>query len=58
MMGQVDEDRVLICRLKALFNDPTNGKRLRDNLEDGLTTLPSWMQSLLRPILAKQAGAA
>ena len=57
-MGQVDEDQVLIRRLTAILNDPTNGKRLRDDLEDGLTTLPSWMQSLLRPILAEQAGAA
>ena len=56
-MGQVDEDQVLIRRLTALLNDPTKGKRLRDDLEDGLTTLPSWMQSLLRPILAEQAGA-
>jgi hypothetical protein len=57
-MGQVDEDQVLIRRLTALLNDPMKGKRLRDDLEDGLTTLPSWMQSLLRPILAEQAGAA
>ena len=57
-MGQVDEDQVLIRRVTALLNDPTNGKRLRDDLKDGLTTLPSWMQSLLRPILAEQAGAA
>jgi hypothetical protein len=57
-MGQSDEDQVLIRRLTALLNDPTTGKRLRDDLEDGLTTLPSWMQSLLRPILAEQAGAA
>lgn len=57
-MGRVDEDQVLIRRLTALLNDPMKGKRLRDDLEDGLTTLPSWMQSLLRPILAEQAGAA
>jgi len=56
-MGQVDEDQALIRRVTALLNNPTNGKRLRDDLEDGLTTLPSWMQSLLRPILAEQAGA-
>lgn len=56
-MGQVDEDQVLIRRVTALLNDPTNGKRLRNDLEDGLTTLPSWMQSLLRPILAEHAGA-
>lgn len=56
-MGQADDDQMLIRRLTALLNDPKNGKRLRDDLRDGLTTLPAWMQSLLRPLLAEEAGA-
>lgn len=57
-MGQADDDQMLIRRLTALLDDPKNGNRLRDDLMDGLPTLPTWMQRLLRPILAEQAGAA
>jgi len=57
-MGQAEDDQMLIRRLTALLNDPKSGNRLRDDLRDGLPTLPAWMQSLLRPILAEQAGAA
>lgn len=57
-MGQADDDQMLIRRLTALLNDPKNGKCLRNDLRDGLTTLPAWMQSLLRPLLSEEAGAA
>ena len=55
-MGQLDDDAVLKRRLNALLQDPENGQALRADLLAGLSTLPSWMQNLLRPMLKEQAG--
>jgi len=57
-MGQAEDDRVFIRRLTALLNDPKKGKGLRDDLTSGLSTLPAWMQTLLRPLLTEKAGAS
>lgn len=56
-MGQVDDDRATTRRLTALLHDPKQGKRLRDDLTEGLSTLPAWMQTLLRPMLNEERGA-
>ncbi len=42
-------------RLQRLLDDPSDGARLRDDLVDGLSTLPAWMQAFLRPLLAPPA---
>lgn len=55
-MGQVDDDVALKRRLNAILQDPENGQALRADLLTGLSTLPSWMQNLLRPMLKEQAG--
>ena len=55
-MGQVDDDAILKRRLNAILHDPKDGQALRADLMSGLSTLPSWMQSLLRPMLKEQAG--
>ena len=55
-MGQVDDDAILKRRLNAILHDPKDGPALRADLLSGLSTLPSWMQSLLRPMLKEQAG--
>ena len=53
-MGQVDDDKVLTRRLKAIFQDQENGKEIRADLLAGLATLPTWMQQMLRPLLLEQ----
>ncbi|ABS63463.1 conserved hypothetical protein [Parvibaculum lavamentivorans DS-1] len=55
-MGQVDDDAVLKRRLNAILQNPKDGQALRADLLAGLSTLPSWMQNLLRPMLKEQAG--
>lgn len=54
-MGHVDEDAVLKRRLTAILQHPENGQAIREDLQAGLSTLPSWMQTLLRPMLKEQA---
>ena len=55
-MGQVDEDELLIRRLKTILHHPDDGKNLRKDLLEGLSTLPTWMQKFLRPLLKVRAG--
>ena len=50
-----DRDSIM-KRLKAILDDPDHGPSLRDNLKQGLHTLPSWMQGLTRGLLDKQNG--
>lgn len=38
-------------RLRDMLSDPGRGQVLRDDLRDGLPTLPIWMQSYLRDML-------
>lgn len=56
-MGQGDEDEILIRRLNAILHDPDDGRSLREDLSEGLPTLPTWMQNLLRPMLKEQVGS-
>ncbi len=56
-MGQGDEDEILIRRLNAILHDPDDGRTLREDLSEGLPTLPTWMQNLLRPMLKEQVGS-
>lgn len=46
--GQADD---ATDRLRDLLGDPGRGQVLRDDLRDGLPTLPIWMQSYLRDLL-------
>jgi hypothetical protein len=54
-MGKIDEDTVLKRRLNVIPQHPEYGQAIREDLLAGLSTLPSWMQTLLRPILKEQA---
>ncbi|MEQ1543092.1 MAG: DUF6088 family protein [Novosphingobium sp.] len=38
-------------RLRSILADPRQGAALRADLADGLTTLPAWMQDMLRPLV-------
>jgi hypothetical protein len=55
-MGQMDDDESLIRRLKTILHHPDDGKILQEDLSEGLPTLPTWMQNMLRPLLKEQAG--
>lgn len=46
--GQTDDTTI---RLRDILNNPDAGKALREDLRDGLPTLPIWMQSYLRGLL-------
>jgi Family of unknown function (DUF6088) len=52
-----DHDRIA-RRLAAILADPDHGAAIAADLRDGLTTLPEWMQSFLRPLLEQPAPAA
>ena len=54
-MEQGDDDK-LERRLQALLQG-SKGDVLRQDLAEGLPTLPSWMQDLLRPLLTAGEGA-
>lgn len=45
-----DKDRI-VRRIRSILHDPKHGKRIRDDLQAGLPTLPAWMQDLVREIL-------
>jgi len=50
-----DRDRIT-ARLLAILSDPVHGPGLRADLEDGLPTLPAWMQTSLRDLLRRFVG--
>ena len=45
-----DRDRVL-ARLSSILADLKHGKAIRDDLRQGISTLPSWMQTIVRELL-------
>jgi hypothetical protein len=53
-----EEDSRLRHQLQRLLNDPASGAVLRADLIDGLSSLPAWMQGLLRPLLSAGGDAA
>lgn len=57
-MGDVDEDRKLHRQLSHLLWSDRGGDRLRADLQDGMSTLPAWMQDYLKPILTAGSEAA
>ena len=42
----------IMTRLKRILTDQENGSRIRDDLKDGLPAMPTWMQTLVRELLA------
>jgi len=48
---QSDQAGDATSRLRSLLSDPGHGQTLRDDLRDGLPTLPIWMQTYLRDVL-------
>lgn len=58
MGGDPQGDAVVHRRIAALLHDPRQGQTLRDDLAEGLSTLPAWMQVFLKPMLFEKASAA
>jgi hypothetical protein len=50
-MIQTGQAEDAINRLRDMLRDPARGQVLRDDLRDGLPTLPIWMQNYLRDML-------
>jgi len=44
----------ILQRLRAILKDPVHGAPIRDDLQQGLHTLPIWMQSTIRQLLSDQ----
>ena len=52
------EEKVrLTGQLRRLFADPTHGQGIRDDLREGLSALPIWMQEFLRDLVGPGEGA-
>lgn len=52
-----DQDGQWRQRLAVLLADPVHGGELRTDLADGMSTLPAWMQDMLRPLIAGETTA-
>jgi hypothetical protein len=52
-----DRDRV-VARLSSVLNDPKHGKAIRDDLRQGISTLPTWMQAIVRDLLHEDIDQA
>lgn len=54
----LDTDRPrIVGQLRRILQDATHGALMRDDLQQGLPTLPIWMQSVVREILEMNAPA-
>jgi hypothetical protein len=49
-----DRNRV-VARLSSILDDPRHGKAIRDDLRQGISTLPAWMQAVVRDLLHEDA---
>ena len=51
-----DRDQIF-KRLLWIFADPIHGKAIQDDLRDGLSTLPEWLQEIVRELLRRSKDA-
>jgi hypothetical protein len=52
-LGREGEREQVLRRVRRLLDDPDQGPVLRQDLAEGLSTLPAWMQATLRTALAE-----
>jgi hypothetical protein len=51
LQNMLDSDRLrIIDQLRRILQDPTHGAAMRADLQQGLPTLPIWMQSVVREL--------
>lgn len=55
-MGQASDDAMLSRRLNTILHEADDGRQLREDLLGGMSTLPVWMQNMLRPMLKERDG--
>lgn len=59
MLAAEEERARVAAALRRLFGDPQHGQAIREDLREGLSALPIWMQEFLRPlVVASGEGAA
>ena len=49
------DQATIMQRLRTILSNPDHGPALRDDLRQGLHTLPTWMQSVVRDLLDERA---
>jgi hypothetical protein len=55
----IDSDKgQILRRLRAVLDDGAHGAAIRDDLQQGLHTLPTWMQSTIRQLLSDRKDSA
>ncbi len=57
-LGREGEAEAISRRVRRLLDDPVQGPALRDDLAEGLPTLPAWMQIMLKSVMAGDAPGA
>jgi hypothetical protein len=45
-------------RLLAILRDPSHGKEIQNDLRSGLSTLPEWLQEIVRDLLKRSSDAS
>lgn len=55
VLGNEEERDRIRATLRRLFDDPKHGLAIQDDLRDGLSALPIWMQEFLRPLILSDA---
>ncbi len=54
MLSNEAERRRVIEHLRKILADPTHGPPIRDDLQTGLSAIPTWMQDLIREVIGNQ----
>ena len=58
LLADREERARIVAQLRRLLADPTHGEGIRDDLRNGLSALPIWMQEFLRDLIGPGEGAA
>jgi len=55
-LADPDDRRRILRRLRAILADKDQGRAITADLTEGLPTLPTWMQDIVRALVADDAG--
>ena len=58
VLGDPEENRRVTNTLRRLFENGEAGRNISEDLREGLSSLPSWMQDFLRPLLGNESEIA
>lgn len=58
VLGDPEEKSRVTAILRRLFDNGEAGTKISEDLREGLSSLPSWMQEFLRPLLEDETKAA